>query len=340
MVAEANKINQPEGNKVLDFPTPQQPLDKILTELEIIEPSIIGDLESQSENQLLVRWKEASTLGRHEWFLKAAICAATWNQTKAAKRGRENKDVNQKGLLASISRRAKKFGITPSRVYQKNQVFKLIVQVREFVPENNLLEILDEEGYWEKALLAAEPMKIVLVFAERKTTQKRFRVTDAERLVLTPEYSRKAVALKAVDSAREETGQLSVRQTLIQHIRSAQETIRTSLIPSCPDAEFKARVWDELLVELEEEYDELFSEDASLALRTAWANGHHREDEMAKVTNLPLADVSKFMDGLADMSEFIRVQPRDINQRAPYQLWHKVGEPFDNAKLLPMVLRG
>lgn len=335
---------QQDGNRsaVLPFSSvSRQAFFRILEDLGKLEPQIVADLEHQSEDDIFKLWEAGGQLEGYGWRIKCAAAAATWKQTAAAKRGRGNKDVNERGILAAVSKKSKKFGVTPSTVYRKAQIFRLMNQVtsENLMLEHNILDVLDEEGYWDRALYAADPVKAVLLFADKKLSLPRFRVTDAERLVLTEDLSRKAVALKAVENTRQETGQLSARKSLINHIRSSQQVVRNLIIPDCPDPEFSERVWEELLMELEEEYQELFNEDAFTALRLAWDQGHHREDQLAKVTKLPIADVSVFMSSLSDMSEFIRVQPRDMKRRNDHQLWHRVGEPFDNAKFMPMEKR-
>lgn len=335
-----------DGRTVLPFtsPSPKPSLERVLEELfqklSSLEPTIHTSLEDADEAQLLKVWQALGKVERFTWVGKCAACSRLWDKTSEAKRGRGNKDATERGILAAVSRTSKKFGITPSMVYLQARIFRLIKSVEQ-TPGNsytqyNLLDVLNRQGYWEHALNAADPIKAVLHFAHLKTTLHRFRPTDAERLVLTPEFSRKAVALKAVDAVREETGHLTERQALIQHIRSSQDAIQSLIIPSCPDEGFRDRIWEELLLTLNEEYDELFQEDAFVALRSAWHKGHHREDQLVDSTGLPLADVSKLMKSLCDMSEFIPVNPRDMKKRSEYQLWHKVGEPFDNTLLMPM----
>lgn len=342
-----------DGRSVLPFSSPsakpslERVLDELFHKLSSLEPTIHSNLEEADEEQLIKVWNALGKVERFTWVGKCAACSRLWDKTTEAKRGRGNKDATERGILAAVSRTSKRFGITPSTVYLNARIFRLIKSVEtaglidpnaepNSYTEHNILDVLNQQGYWEHALKGADPVKTVLEFANLKTKLHRFKTTDAERLVLTPEFSRKAVALKAVEVAREETGHLSERQALIQHIRSSQEAIQSLIIPSCPDEAFKIRFWDDTLMSLEEEYDELFEEDAFVVLRSSWDKGHHREDQLTEATGLPIADVSKLMKSLCDMSEFIPVQVRDMKRRSQYQLWHKVGEPFDNTVLMPM----
>lgn len=342
MSAAASQLDgTSQRTSVLPFPSPTSTtsLEQILSQLGTLEPQVITEIELLNDEGLFQLWGRLKQLERYAWFGKCACCARIWNKTEAAKRGRGNKDIPRKGILAAVSRVSKKFDITPSTVYLNKRIFNLIQQVTSTTnsyTQQNILEVLDEKGYWEHALNAADPLKAVRVFCEKKATERRFRVTDAERLVLSPEMSRQAVALKAVEQARESAGQLTERQTLISHIRGAQDIIRNLIMPGCPDNEFKARVWEELLLELDDEYQELFDEDAYVLLRAAWDKGNTREDQLAEATKIPLETVSHLMGALANMSEFIRVQSRDMTKRSQFQLWHKVGAPFDNAALMPM----
>lgn len=331
------------GRSILPFASASRlAFQRILEQLIALEPQILtSEPGKETEEELFKLWHGAKQLERHEWVIKCYSSAGLWDQTAAAKRGRGNKDIAEKGILAAVSKKSKKLNVTPSTIYLNARIFRLIKSVLENVSlEYNILDLLDERGYWENALLAADPTKAILEFASKKSLLPRFRVTDAQRLVMSEGMSRKSVALKAVENARVETGQLSARETLITHIRMAQDVIRTTIIPTCPDETFNERVWEELLTELEEEYQELFDQDACDALRKAWDKGAHREDGMVAETGFPLADVSRCMKIMSDLSEFIRIQPRDVRQRSPYQLWHKVGEIFDNARFLPMTKKG
>lgn len=339
-------LSHEDDRPVLAFSSPsakpslERVLDELFQKLSSLEPTIHHNLEEADEAQLLKVWNALGKVERFTWVGKCGVCARLWEKTTEAKRGRGHKDATERGILAAVSRTSKKFSITPSMVYLQARIFRLIKSVEQIVGNSytqyNILDILNKQGYWEQALNAADPVKAILHFAHLKNTLPRFRPTDAERLVLTPEFSRKAVALKAVEQVREKAGYLEERQTLIQHIRSSQDVIRNLIMPSCPDEDFKARFWEETLLSLDDEYNELFEEDAFVALRRAWNKGLHREDQLAEATTLPLVDVSKLMKSLCDMSEFIPIQVRDIKKRSQYQLWHKVGEPFDNTLLMPM----
>lgn len=334
---------------VLPFvPASRQALQGLLKQIAALEPRIITELQNQDEAELIRLWGELGELERMPWVVKCAISAAIWDRTAAAKRGRGNRDVGEVGILAAVSRTSKKVGVTPSTIYLNARIFRLIESVKadsanlpqgNSYTETNILDLLNEKGYWEHALNAADPVKATYEFADRKATLPRFKVTDAERLVLTEGMGRRVVAEKAVEQAREATGQLSVRQTLISHIRFAENIVKKQIIPNCTDPEFKERVWDELLMELKDEYQELFDEDACAALRLGFDAGARREDALVIQTGFPLPDVSRLMQVLADLGEYIRIQPRDVKQRSEFQLWHKVGTAFDNAKYLPMAKR-
>lgn len=332
-------------SSVLPFASPSsqsQALDSYLEQVAALDITAIRELQAKPIPELVKLWKRADQIQTKLWVARCGISVNVWDQTASAKRGRGNKDVGERGILAAVSRTSKQLDVTPSTIYLNARIFRLIMEVHETnaYSENNILEVLDQQGYWEHALTAANPVKAIVEFAHQKTSQKRFRTTDAQRLVLTEGMSRKAVALKAVETARKETGNLSERELMVAHIKFAKAIISEQIIPNCPNEEFKERIWEELLTELEEEHQELFDQDACDALRKAWEGGGHREDQLVEATSFPLADVSRLMGVMSNLSEFIRIQPRDIRQRSHFQLWHKTGEPFDNAKYVPMVKKG
>lgn len=330
-----------ESKTVLPFTSAAKAaLERILDGLAALEPQIVAELELQDEKEILKIRAYGKQLEHHSWVITCACDAALWNKTAAAKRGRGHKDVSQIGILSAVSKRSKIIGVTPRTVYRNAQVFRLMQTAKEnVVLENNVLRVLDEYGYYDQALNAANPVEALNIFAEKKLTEKRFRVTDAERLLTSESMTRKAVGMRAVEQVRQDTGKLSARQALVAHIREAQHIVRTQIVIGCPDADFKIRVWDELLLELDEQYQELFDDDAADALKAEWNKGSHREDQLAAATGFPAADVSRIMNALADLSEFIRIQPRNVKSRSEFQLWHKVGQPFDNARFMPMARR-
>lgn len=321
------------SNQVLPFTAPRQSLTDYLDQLAQLEPYLVEQLETLDESVILDTRSQAKQLEKYGWRIQCACDAAIWKQTAAAKRGRGNKDIDAVGILAAVSKKSKQIGVTPTTIYRNAQIFRLMEEAKNVIREHNVLDVLEEKGYYDVALSAADPIKALSLFAEKKLTLPRFRVTDAGRLLKAEGQTRQAVALKAVEQIREESGQLEGRSALIAHIATATDIIKNQIIPNCPDSEFKERFWDDLLLSLQDEHQELFDQDASDALIKAWDEGHHREDQMSAALGLPLPDVSRLMDSM--VGQFIQIQPRDIKERSEFRLWHKAGEPFDNAKYLP-----
>lgn len=318
--------------------TPQaSPLSLDLTvyleQLATLEPTLLAELAKQDEAVILDTRSQARQLTTHGWRLECACDAAIWEQTEQAKRGRGNRDVDSVGILAAVSKKSKLIGVTPRTIYNNKEVFHLMQAARNVASEHNILEVLTDKGYYQVALTAADPVKALALFAERKVTQKRFRVSDANRLLKAEGQTRQAVRLQAVEQIRKDTGQLTARQTLLAHIETARTLIKEQVIPFCPDEEFNERIWNDLLLTLGEEQQGIFDADAQEALVKAWDGGAHREDEMAQITGLPLPDVSRLMELLDE--KFIRIVPRAMNERSQFTLWHKSGEPFDNARYMP-----
>lgn len=308
-------------------------LTPYLEQLARLDIATLETLSQHDENAVLDIRYQAKQLEKYRWRIEVACDAAIWTQTEQAKRGRGNKDVDAVGILAAVAKKAKAIGVTPATIYRNRQIFKLLLDVQNASLEHNVLDILEEKGYYDIALSAADPLAALNTFAEKKVTLPRFRVTDAQRYLKAQGQTKQAVALKAVEHIREEEGTLSERQALLAHIATAKEIIKSQIIDKCPDGEFKERFWDDLILSLTEEGDELFNQDAGEALVKAWTEGAHREDEMAEKTGLPLAEVSRLMDSMK--GDFILVQPRNVDERSQYRLWHKAGEPFDNGRLMP-----
>lgn len=325
---QSSAISLPQ-TKTENFP-------EYLQNLSQLEPQLIEELELKDEKFILDTRLQSKQLSGYGWRIECACDAAIWSKTKQAKRGRGNKDVNEIGIMSAVAKKAKMIGVTPTTIFRNWRIFQLLQRAKNTFSEESIFSVLDEKGYYTAALDAADPIEALKTFAEKKTTLPRFRVTDAQRLLKSEGKTRKVVALRAVETIREQSGQLSARQALIAHIKTSRELLESQIVPNCPNDEFKERVWADLLMSLCEEEQELFDEDASEALERAWDAGNHREDQLSSATGLPLMDVSRLMEGME--GDFIRIQLKDMNnmnQKSNFQVWHKTGEPFDNDKYIP-----
>lgn len=316
-----------------------EPLTDYLTRLADLESDLIADLEAGEVNAILDTRHQSKQLEKFGWRIECACDHFLIAQTERAPNGRGNKDVSEKGIRAAVARRAKQIGVTPNTLYVNARIFRLIQEARNLISENNILELLEDKGYWKVADTAASPASALKSFAEKKATLPRFRVSDAARLLKHSGGTRKATAIRAVEKIREDSGALSDRQRLFAHIQEARETIKR-LMAECPDKNFREQIWEETLLTIQEQEQDLFDGDATDALVKAWSEDFRREDQMASKTGLPLPMVSRLMDGLCADGKFFQILPRDMRERSEFRLWHKAQEFFDNAQYMPKDTNG
>jgi len=197
-------------------------------------------------------------------------------------------------------------------------------------PENNILQILDEKGFYIAALSAADPITALRVFTDKKTSLNRFRVSDAVRYLERNGLTKKAITIKALQNARETVPILTARKVDIQHIMDVIDHLKSTIIPKCPNEHVK-RIHKDYLEELDSYLrQDLFDEDVALTLKLAFIHGAHREDELSRATGFPVDVVHREMGLLSAIGDFIKVP----GGSGTSQRWHRVGDP------LPPELRG
>lgn len=313
--------------------SPRLDLSVYLEELSDHEALLASGLEFQEEEVIFQVREQAKQLVKFGWRIQCACDAALWNKTAAAKNGRGNVDIDAIGITAAVAKKAKQIDVLPRTIYNNRKIFTLMQEVQaeekaeqNGVTSNSILDTLQEKDYYIVALSAADPKAALKMFAERKTSLPRFRPSDANRLLKAEGGTRKATALRAVDSIREDTGQLSERQALLAHIEASIFFVKERIIPGCPDEDFKERIWDDLLLSLSDEKQELFDRDAEEALVKAWKQGWRSEEDMVVKTGLPLEDVKRLLKGMGNT--FFRCLPTNKALQGSY--WHLGGEYFDN----------
>lgn len=294
--------------------------------LENIERDVIARLADQSLDEILETRQNAKLLSETSWRIE---CACDAHAIAAAKnmRGRGPAgDTEGRGVMAAARRQAKKAGCTPSYIFKNAQIFKLIQQIESASPEKSTgLRILNERKYFVVALKAADPLAALDLFIEKKRTLSRFRTTDAERLLERQGLTKKSVSSAAVDAARQSIPELSTRVKEVEHINATIEMIREDVIPKCTNSEV-VRIHESYIEELRDYMgEELFDQDAAVALRRAWRLGNHWESQLGKATKFPLDVIHREMRLLGSLGEFIQV-PQAVGSTDIH--WHKVGEPL------------
>lgn len=325
------------SKSVLPFTSAPSPnFASYLEDLSRLEPTLIEWLESQEEAVVFDTRYQASQLDKFGWRIQCACDATILTRTEQAKRGRGNRDVSEAGIMAAVAKKAKLIGVTPRTIVRNAKIFSLMqaVNTDDGVP---ILQTLEDKSFWYAALSTSNPLEALKLFTEKKLTLTRFRPADAKRLVRLETDNKKEVSLQAVEKIhpQQEGGQLSGRHAILKHIEDARQIIEAQIMASCPDEDFKHRVWGDLLLSLDDERQEVMDAEASDALVEAWLQGCHREDEMAAKTGLPADDVSRLMESFDDDGEFFKILPRDRKQRSEFPLWHKAGQLFDNTKFIP-----
>lgn len=292
-----------------------------------IEQDVIANLPDQNMEEVLNTRRNAKLLSETAWRIECA-CDAQIVMGAKNMRGRATHtggDVEGRGVMAAVRRQAKKVGCTPSTIFKNSQIFRLIQQAESASPENStLLRLLDERGYFVAALTAAEPLQALQLFVEKKRSLTRFRITDAQRLLDRQGLSKKVVTSAALENARESIPALSNRATEIEQINKAIDLVRSQILSECTNSEI-GRIHESYIEELQDYMgEELFDQDAAMALRRAWRLGNHWESQLAKATKFPLEVVSREMRLLGSLGQFIQVPAGP--KSGPDIRWHKVGE--------------
>lgn len=308
MLPESNQISRSSSHF----------LSKIGTALTDIETNIFKDLTTQDDDEVMVSRRKAKELGKAAWRIEAA-CDAQIVTRAQAKKPLGGSRTKSGVVMAAVRKRAKEIQCTPRYIFRNAAIFNLIREV-ESIPENTTnVSVLDERGFYNTALMAADPKAAVLLFARKKLSTKRFRVTDALRLLEREGLTKKAAVKNAINLARQTGEVLAERQTEIDHINSVINYVRENVFCDCPSDEI-SRIHLAYIEELQEYIQEfLFDEDAGKALELAWLSGKQDEVGLSKATGFPLDTVSHEMKMLYGLGKFIPI-PNTSPQR-----WHKVG---------------
>lgn len=278
--------------------------------LAIYERDIVLSLDSQNEEEILDTRRRSKLAGRFAWRIEAACDAQVIGRATNV-RGynfRNGPGASKSGVMAAARRQAKKVGCTPAVVFQNSKIFKLIQEVEGAHSENSTkIQNLDEKGFFIAALTAANPFEAVLLFAEEKAALKRFRVTDAQRLLLRRGLTKRDSSLKAVSS-----------------IRSASRTERFSylkklrcLLAECPDADLLGRLGlQDCLDDVEDEIGNMYDEDVEKAIKKHWAPTHRTAETISVLSGFSAEDINRI---ICELPEFIAVA------KTKPQVWQKVG---------------
>lgn len=310
---------QPQPSVVTELvPLARQNFQQWLDSLPGVEAGLLQDIPQQNDEELLKTRLSTRKVKQFQWVVDCACDHEFIERAQRARRGRGNVDLEGIGLQAALSRRAKKLGCTPRTIQKNAQVYRLILQALENDAFGApILPVLDEWGYWYAASsTAADPLSAIFHFAHQKSTAKRFRVTDAYRLLVTQGMTRGQSNNEAISKVRDND-----RAALMEHYADAKAKLK-SILETCPADETAKGIYaplQDVLDDIEDELSEGFDEDAMTALRAAWDKGAYTEPELVEATKFPIDVVSRLMGRMGAQGEYIKVPGR------PVRTWHKSG---------------
>jgi hypothetical protein len=146
-----------------------------INRLDQTRRQVLGMLPKLSDEEIVQTRMSARALGVWSWVIECA-CDAEMMKRVEAKRGRGNKDVEEKGKVAAINKHAYQCGQQPATIYRNAQIYKTFKNVLN--DQNNLLE---EKGFYEAALRTPDPAEALEIFAENKDRNAFFSVREAHR---------------------------------------------------------------------------------------------------------------------------------------------------------------
>lgn len=298
-------INQDQHLSVVDAP-----LLATVAKLSVIEKEIFHSLDNQSEAEILDTRKQSKIAGRFAWRVEVACDAQIVLRARQHKMRGKTNGMAEVGVAAAVRKRAKEIGCTRNLIFKNARIFELIQEAENGNTENTfLLQELDEKGYYLAALNAVDPKAALLLFASKKKELKRFRVSDAFRILSTLGLTNKAASLKAVGSIR-----TAPRKEVFDYLKKVK-----ALLTDCPDTETFNRLLGDCLLDVNDQIEEMFEEDVSKALKKHWSESCNTEESLSVQTGFPIEIVSR---KLATSESFIKI-PNSTPQR-----WHKVGQPL------------
>jgi hypothetical protein len=151
-----------------------------INKLEAMEHDVIALLPSLTDDQVMETRSSARLLYASAWKIEVACDAEIWDRTERVIVGRGNKDVDEKGIMAAVNKRAAELGCGASTILKNAQIFK------RFKKTLTAESILDDKGFYQAALSADDPDEAIEEFAKQKSENPTYRVADAWKHVKKP----------------------------------------------------------------------------------------------------------------------------------------------------------
>lgn len=309
-MAQRSDDHSNNSSVAIGFPERSHHSLLIPEKLSLVESDVVLSLTSQSEEEILDTRRRAKLAGRFAWRIECACDAEVIGRADNV-RGhnfRNGTGVNKSGVMAAARRQAKKVGCTPAVVFQNSRIFRLITEVEGAQSENSTkLQLLDEKGFYVASLAASDPHKVLLLFAEKKAALKRFRVTDAQRLLEREKLTKKESSLKAISSIR--SASRTERFSYLKKLRS--------LLAECPDVDLLGRLGlQDCLDDVEDEIGNMYDEDVEKAIRKHWALTHQTATALSSISGFPEEDIERIISMMPDFISLAESKP---------QAWQKTG---------------
>lgn len=265
-------------------------LSKVINQihkLEAIEHDIISLLPSLSDEEVIETRNTARLLFASAWKIEIACDAEIWERTQRAMVGRGNKDVDEKGIMAAVNKRAQEIGCSARTVYENARIFRRFGEIIETTCKN-----LDDKGFFQAALQSPDPETTIEEFAQRKMDNPFFRVTDAWKEVETQKEESKRKREKVAGAVRD-----TQQDLMIAHCDKSI-AMQRELKEECPLRRIGDRLYDSMIEDLEDIKNNIQLENIETAIQSAIGEGYQTIPDLAGFTGLSQVDVKRAVKAL------------------------------------------
>lgn len=141
------------------------------------EEDVLSALPSMTDEEVIeTRWT-ARVWFRCFWKVEIACDAEIWDRQERGLERSGKADVEEKGILAAVHKRAKQIGCGASTIRANARLY------RRFEALLSTQQGLDDKGFYQAALEAEDPEAKLAEWAERKKENRFFRPAEAWREV-------------------------------------------------------------------------------------------------------------------------------------------------------------
>ncbi len=290
-----------------------------LNRLDRLEDDVISLLPSLTDDEIIETRTYARGMGKTAWKIEIACDAEIWNRSYA-RRGRGNKDEAETGIMASVNKRAAELGCGASTIRKNAQLFN------EFKTVLSVEHILDDKGFYQAALSAPNPQKMVQEIARRKAANPLYSVRDAWRDV----DGQKTRARTGGDKS-------DMPALLKAHIERTVAKIEKEIIPDCPDGTFARRFYSEWLNELRFELHERGIIDNQEKLIDAYDQGYRTDEALQKVTGIARGIILQILGDRLGWEKVREGGKTEMARGDRRWIWRKPGEVLGSDAQIPRV---